>query len=294
MIGQKKITAAKLLMYFAVALFAAACIIPMLLVLIVSFTDESVIEQYGYQFFPQKLSLEADRLIFTGGSSVLRALGMSVLVTLTGTFCAVLITAGAAYTLANKDVKYRNTLALFFFIPTIISSGIVPWYLVCRQLHLQNNFFALIIPNLLFSPFNMFLVRNFMSSIPDALRESAKLDGANDAVIAFRIYLPLCLPVIATITLFYGLAYWNDWWNAIMLVDNVDMYPLQYLLMKLQSQIQMINDLGLNAGIVNQMSLPSESMKMATAVVTIGPIVLLYPFLQKYFVSGLTIGSVKG
>jgi putative aldouronate transport system permease protein len=157
---------------------------------------------------------------------------------------------------------------------------------------LTNNIWALLIPNLLFSAFNLFLVRNFMSGLPSALMESAKIDGANDITIAFRIVFPLCKPVLATVALFYGLAYWNDWWNAIMLVDNAKLYPVQYLLFKLQSDIRMLNEIqGANMGATSP---PAESVKMATAVVTIGPIVLMYPFLQRYFIKGLVIGSVKG
>jgi putative aldouronate transport system permease protein len=199
----------------------------------------------------------------------------------------------AGYTLANKNVKHRNLLALYFFITMIFSAGVVPWYLMNRMLGLTDNILALIIPSLLFSPFNLFLVRNFMNGVPDSLRESATIDGANDITIAFRIYLPLCTPVLATIALFYGLDYWNNWWNAIMLIDTKDLYPLQFMLLQLQSEISMLNEMAMLAG-TSDMTLPSESVKMGTAIVTIGPIVFLYPYLQKYFVKGLVIGSVKG
>ena len=132
-----------------------------------------------------------------------------------------------------------------------------------------------------------------MSGLPDELRESATIDGANDAVIAFRIYFPLSVPGLATVALFYGLAYWNDWWNAIMLVDEKNLYPIQYLLLQLKSQISMLKDLQSLGGSV-QATTPTESLKMATAVITVGPIILLYPFLQKYYVKGLVVGSVKG
>ena len=289
----KKVSISKVLLYLATAFFALFCLLPILLTLMVSFTDEKCIQQYGYSFFPRKFSDYAYQLIFAGGSSVLRSYGITIIITVAGTLFAVMITTGAAYALANKNVKYRNGMAFYFFFTMVFTSGIVPWYMICRQLSLTNNIWALIIPNLMFSPFNLFLVRNYMSGIPDALRESALIDGANDFVIAFRIYMPLCVPVIATITLFYGLAYWNDWWNAIMLVDNENLYPLQYLLLELQSRINMINTLQNLAGSSGQ-TVPTESIKMATSIVTIGPIVLLYPFLQRYFVKGLIIGSVKG
>lgn len=259
----------------------------------VSITDETSIMRYGYSFFPKKFSFYAYQLMFQRGSSVLRGTGISILITVVGTVIAVLITGLAGYTLSNKNVKYRGALSMYFFIPMVFSAGIVPWYLICTTLHLRDNLMALLVPNLLFNPFNLFLVRNFMDGIPDSLRESATIDGANDAVIAFRIYFPLCMPVLATVGLFYGLAYWNDWWNAIMLVDDKSIYPVQYLLLQLKSQISMLRDLQFLSG-TGSVTPPSESLKMATAIVTIGPIIFLYPFLQRYYVKGLVIGSVKG
>lgn len=273
--------------------YSLICLLPMVLTLMVSITDEAAIMRNGYSFLPQRFSLYAYRLMFQGGSSVLRGYLVSIVVTVAGTALAILITALAAYTLANKNVKYRGKLGLFFFIPMVFSAGMVPWYLICTRLMLRDNFAALLVPSLLFNPFNLFLVRNYMSSLPDSLRESATIDGANDIVIAFRIYFPLSLPVIATVGLFYALGYWNDWWNAIMLIDRKSLYPIQYLLLQLRSQISMLKDLQYLAG-SGYVTPPSESLKMATAIITIGPIVLLYPFLQRYYIKGMVVGSVKG
>lgn len=280
-------------MYAGITIYSSICLLPMLLVLMISITDEDSILRNGYSLFPKAFSLLAYKLIFTGGSQALHSYMITIVVTLIGTVLAVTITAMAGYTLSNKSVKYRNALALYFFITMIFSAGIVPWYLMNRALGLTDNILALIIPSLLFSPFNLFLVRNFMSGIPDSLRESATIDGANDLTIAFRIFLPLSTPVLATIALFYGLDYWNNWWNAIMLIDNRELYPLQFMLLQLKSEISMINEMTMIAG-ADDYTLPSESVKMATAIVTIGPIIFLYPYLQKYFVKGLVIGSVKG
>jgi len=276
-----------------ILIFTLICLLPMVLTFIVSITDETAIMRNGYSFTPEKFSLYAYELMFQGGSSVLRGYLVSIIVTVVGTLAAVVITGLAAYTLSNKSVKYRGLLGMFFFIPMVFSAGIVPWYLICRNLGLQNNLAALIVPNLLFNTFNLFLVRNFMSGIPDSLRESAQIDGANDIIIAIRIYFPLSVPVLATVLLFYGLGYWNDWWNAIMLVDEKHLYPVQYLLLQLKSQISMLRDLQHISGAINVVP-PSESLKMATAIITIGPIVMLYPFLQRYYVKGLVVGSVKG
>lgn len=289
----KKLSVSKSVMYAGITVYSALCLLPMLLVLMISITDEDAILRNGYSLFPKKFSLYAYKVIFTGGSQVMQSYTISIFVTLVGTILAVLITAMAGYALANKSVRYRNGLALYFFITMIFSAGIVPWYLMNRSLGLTNNILALIIPSLLFSPFNLFLVRNFMNGVPDSLRESATIDGANDLAIAFRIYFPLSTPVLATIALFYGLDYWNNWWNAIMLIDDKSLYPLQFMLLQLKSEISMLNQMTMLAG-ADDVTLPAESVKMATAVVTIGPIVFFYPYLQKYFVKGLVIGSVKG
>lgn len=289
----KKFSFSKTVMYALITIYSAICLLPMLLVLMISVTDEDALLKNGYSLFPGKFSLYAYKLIFTGGSQVMQSYTITIFVTVVGTILAVLVTSMAGYTLANKSVKYRNLLALYFFITMIFSAGIVPWYLMNRSLGLTDNILSLIIPSLLFSPFNLFLVRNFMNGVPDSLRESATIDGANDITIAFRIYLPLSMPVLAAIALFYGLDYWNNWWNAIMLIDSKDLYPLQFMLLQLQSEISMLNEMSMLAG-SSDMTLPSESVKMATAIVTIGPIIFLYPYLQKYFVKGLIIGSVKG
>lgn len=279
--------------YTFITILSILCTLPLLLVFIVSISDERAIQVNGYSFFPEKLSTAAYRLLFMGESLLLQSYVVSTTVTLIGTAAAVLMTSMAGYTLAAKHVKYRNALAMFFFVTTVFSAGLVPWYMVNTMLGLKNSLLALIVPSLLFNPFNLFLVRNYMKQIPDSLIEAAKIDGAGDFYIAFRIYLPLSLPVLATVTLFYGIAYWNNWFNAIMLVDSEKLYPLQYLLFKLQSEINMIQQMQATTGSVTSELLPNETVKMATAIITIGPIVLFYPFLQRYFVKGLLIGSVK-
>jgi putative aldouronate transport system permease protein len=278
--------------YSFLTLYGLFCFLPILLVLIVSITDEAVIAKDGYSFFPAKFSLEAYRLVFAGNGQLLNSYAVSIAVTAIGTMAAVLITAMAAFTLANKQVKYRGRIALFFFVTMVVNTGLVPWYMMSDTLGLRDNLLALIIPGLIFNPFNLFLVRNFMNGLPDALMESAKIDGAGELLIAFRIYFPLSLPVLATVALFYGLAYWNNWFNAIMLVNQESLYPLQYLLFKLNSELNMLSQMTAMAG--GSLQPPTESFKMAVAIVTIGPIVFLYPFLQRFFIKGLVVGSVKG
>ena len=247
-----------------VILFALACLLPFLMVIIVSLTEEKSITLNGYSLFPQNWSFAAYKMMF-------------------GKTSAVLITFGAGYTLASKQCRYRNGLSLYFYFTMVFSAGLVPWYMVSKAIGAYDNLLALIVPSLMFSPFNMFLVRNFVAGIPDALNESAR--------IAFQIYFPLCLPVLATITLFYAIGYWNNYFNAVMLITDRKLYPLQMLLFQIQSEIQAMTKLMSGAARVNP---PKEAFKMATSVITMGPIILLYPFLQKYFVKGLSIGAVKG
>ena len=174
----------------------------------------------------------------------------------------------------------------------VFSAGLVPWYMMCKALNCYDNIWALIVPSLLFNPFNMFLVRNFVRGIPAELNESAKIDGAGEVKIAFGIYFPLCMPVLATIALFYAIGYWNNYFNAVMLVNDEKYYSLQMLLFKIQSQITALSKL--SAGAAVNVNPPKESFKMATSVITMGPIIILYPFLQKYFVKGMVVGAVKG
>lgn len=289
---KKRISVANLIIGGVILLMAVACIVPMLYVISVSFTDELTISRYGYRLIPKKVSLDAYKYLFGPGSTVGRSYAITIFVTIVGTIGALLITMTCAYALSRKKVKYRDQLSLFFYFASLFNAGLVPWYMMCTNLGLRDNLFALIVPSLLFNPFNMYLAKNFMAGIPDSLMESAQIDGARDVTIALRIYFPICKPIIATLALYYGLAYWNDWMNAVMLVDNTALYPLQYLLVVLRSNIQALQEAstGADIGIV----VPTESVKMATTLITIGPIVFFYPFLQKYFVKGITIGSVKG
>lgn len=287
----RRFTIGKVIIYLTIALVALLCVLPLLLVVIVSFTPQSEIVHNGYTFFPQSFTLEAYQMMFKNSKQIVSSYGVSIFVTVVGTVTATAITGMASFSLANPAVYYRNRIAMFFFVTMVFNGGMVPWYIICKKVGLTENIFALIIPSLIFNPFSMFLIRNYMRELPVSLMESAKLDGANDAVIAFKIYFPLSLPILATVALFYSIAYWNDWWNSIMLVSDAKLYPVQYFLMKLKSDLNMMKSL---QGSMTGGYVPSDSLQMATAVITIGPIILFYPFLQKYIVKGLVIGSVKG
>ena len=205
-----------------------------------------------------------------------------------GTAIAVLMTFMVAYPLANKNLKYRNQFAMFFFFTTVFNSGMVPWYLICRKLGMYNNILSLLIPSMIFTPFNMFLVRNYVATIPESLMESARLDGASETRIGFQIYFPLCKPIIATITLFYGINYWNNWFNAVMLIDNKSFIRYRSLLSG-RSRISVCCPQMVTQGIQLDTP-PAESFKMATVIVTIGPLVFFVSVFAEVFLKGIMVG----
>ncbi len=262
---------------------------PFLIVLAVSFSDESSIAKNGFRLIPEKWSLGAYRLLFEG-SVVFDAYRISIIVTVAGTALSVLITSMLGYALSRKNLKYRNVLNMIVYIPMIFSGGLVPFYMVLLKLHLKDNILGLILP-MLFNPFFMFLILNFFRGLPDAVIESAKIDGAGEFRIYRSIVMRLAAPGIATITLFYALNYWNEWNLALLLINDTKLYPLQYLLRMILMRVTYVGQAAMNA---NVSEIPAESTKMATVIITIGPIMLVYPFVQKYFIKGITIGAVKG
>ena len=205
------------------------------------------------------------------------------------------VTAMMAYPLSVKKLKYRGAISFYAYFTMLFSGGLVPTYmLISKYLGMRDNIWVMIIP-VLINPWNLFLLRNFFSAIPAELHESARMDGANDVRILWQIILPVSLPALATVSLFYAVAYWNQWFNAMLYIENSRLFPLQYLIMKMLRNIELMKQMSSQAGFaVDMSSLPSTTTKMATAIVTIGPIVIAYPFAQKYFTAGLIVGSVKG
>jgi len=279
--------------YVLLFILALICILPFYLIIVGSFTAEQEIIRYGFSLFPSKYSIEGYKLCLKNPASILRAYGNTTFVTVVGTTIALFITTMTGYVLQRRDFPWRNHFSFFFFFTTLFNGGLVPWYLLCvRYLGFKNNMMALILP-MIFSVWNMIISKTFMRSIPDAITESAKLDGANDFYIYVRLILPLSVPLIATIGLFTALAYWNDWYNCMLFIDNEDMFTLQYYLQRVLGSVDALRRVAEKSGLdVGQ--LPMESMKMAMTIITTGPIILLYPFVQRYFVKGLTIGAVKG
>ena len=272
------------------AIISVLMFLPFLIILSVSFSTEGSINVHGYGLWPKEFSLDAYRFIFKTGT-VAQAYSVSIFVTAVGTSIAVLITSMIGYAISRENLKYRNLIAMLFYFSMLFNGGLVPWYITITKLGLKNSIWALILP-MCFAPWNMLLIRNFFQTLPPALVESAKLDGAREMTIFLKIILPISLPGLATITLFYMLGYWNDWWLALNFIDDAKLFPLQYLLRKVLSNVIFAAS-GMNTQISTGL-IPAETVKMATCIVTIGPIVFVYPFIQKYFIKGLTVGAVKG
>lgn len=271
--------------------------IPIALIIIGSFTDEKVLLRNGYSFIPQKLSINAYYYLYKQGAVILHAYFISIVVTGVGTIVGVLISAMLAYPMSRKTFKYRNVLSFFVFFTMLFNGGIVPSYILwSKYLHATNTIWALILPNYLVTAFNVILLKNYYSNnIPDSLIEAAQIDGASEAITFFKLVLPLAIPSIATVSLFSGLCYWNDWINGLYYINNEKLYTIQMLLMKIMNNIQAMKT-NTNASLVGTgaVSLPGFSIRMAMAFIGILPILIIYPFVQKYLIKGVVIGAVKG
>jgi multiple sugar transport system permease protein/putative aldouronate transport system permease protein len=279
--------------YGILTLLAILCLIPFVLVVASSFTDELSLIRDGYRLIPAKLSAYAYEVIIEAGI-VTRAYGVTIFITAVGTALSMAVTCGIAYAISINGLRYRNQLSFFVYFTMLFHGGLVPTYLlIAKYLHMKNTLWVMILP-VLVNPWNMFLLRNFFKTVPAELPESAKMDGATDMHILFRIVVPVSLPAMATIGLFYALGFWNEWFRAMLFIDRERLYPLQYLIMRIIRNIQFVDQVATEAGIDTSTFMPDYSARMATAVLTIGPIVLIYPFVQRYFVKGLLVGSIKG
>lgn len=278
--------------YLIVGLFAVLCLIPFILVLSASFTSEATLVKEGYHLLPRDFSLGAYALL-AKTSNVFSAYKVTIFITVVGTLLSMLFSCAIAYALSVQSLRSRGALSMFCYFTMLFNGGLVATYLMMTQvLHLKDNIMVLILPSML-SAYNIFLMRNFFAGIPASLSEAAKLDGASDMQILFKVILPISTPGIATVGLFYALSYWNEWYKCMLYISKESLYTLQYLIMKIMRQINYASTVPTGVNLY-QGALPTYSFRMAAVIAAIGPIVLLYPFVQKYFTTGLTIGSVKG
>ncbi len=291
-------TPANIIFNVLIAIFAISCVLPFFFVVMISFTEKQSLAEMGYRFWPKVFSTAAYSYIFNGAMSakILRSFGVTVFVTVVGTVINSTMTSLYAYVISRHNFPFRKFFTIFALITMLFTPGMIATYLVVsNMLQLKDTVWALILPMAL-GPFNILVMRTFfLKTVPDSIIEAAKIDGATEMGIFTKIVLPLAVPGIATISLFAALGFWNDWFNALLYIQKDSLVPLQYMLMKIQSNLDFLSK---NAGMGAQIqgglaALPSESARMAIVVISTLPIALTYPFFQKYFVGGLTIGGVK-
>lgn len=278
-------------------LFTIVAFLPFVLIFLASFTDESALIRNGYSFFPTKFSIDAYLYMYGTLSTFLRAYGVSFFVTGVGTLVSTLITAMLAYPMSRRDFKPHNVLAFIVFFTMLFSGGVVPSYIMYTKVfEIKDSIYALIVPNFLMSGFNVLLVRNyFKNNVPHELIESSQIDGASENRTFFSIMLPLSIPVLATISLFTALVYWNDWINALYYITKPRYYGIQNLLIQLMNNIQYLKSAEASSLLgANAVELPTTAVRMAMAVLGIVPILIAVPFMQKYLTKGIVIGAVKG
>ena len=280
-------------------IFILLCIIaaaPFLLLISSSITEESTLLQYGYSFFPKKVSFYAYEYLFQSGGKIIRGLGLSVLVTIVGTACSILMTVMFAYPISRKELPHRNLFSFLVFFTMLFNGGLVPTYMMYTQIfHIKNTIWALIIPSLLMNAFYIIMMRSFfVSNIPDSLIEAARIDGAGEFRILFRIVLPLSKPMLATLALMVGLGYWNDWMTSLYYITDDSLYTLQAILNNIITSITFLQSSTMGSVASAVAAMPSTGIRMAIAVVGVIPVLVIYPFFQKYFVKGIVVGGVKG
>jgi len=288
---------AQIILNVILILLCLVCILPFVLLISSSLTDETALLQYGYSFFPRKFSLAAYTYLFNSSNAIVRGYGITIFVTVVGTTLNLAITTLFAWALSRKDMPGRNVIAFILFFSMLFNGGVVPSYIMWSQVfHIKNTIWALIVPNLLMSAFYVIMMRTyFTANIPDAIVEAARIDGAGEWKILRSIVLPISKPILATVTLLVGLQYWNDWINGLYYINEDKYFSIQILLNRMLQDVQFLKSsaIGSQSGSLLA-TLPSVGIKMAVAVIGILPILVIYPFVQKYLTKGITIGAVKG
>lgn len=279
--------------YVLVSIFAVLCLLPFLMMVSSSFSSEDAVLQYGVSLLPRNFSVQAYAYIFKSPHDLIGAYILTIVMTAVGTSIGLFLIAMTGYVLQRRDFMFRNGISFFIYFTTLFSAGLAPTYLwMTKYLGLQNNYLAVLLPALM-SPWLIFLMKNFMKSIPFEITESGKIDGAGDFRIFVSLILPMLKPALATVGLFLALGYWNEWYNAMLYLRDTPYQPLQYYLYKTVNEAAFLQQ-SLAGANVTVGTLPTETLKMSTAVLATGPIIFLYPFVQKYFISGITVGAVKG
>ena len=289
----------QILAHIILALLSALAVIPFVLMIVSSLTDNNTLVANGYSFWPEKWSLYAYEYIFNTGNSVLHAYGISIVLTIVGTLIALILTTMLSYVISRKGLPGRGVITFLVVFTMLFNGGLVPTYMVYAKIfNVKNTFMALLVPGLLMNGFNIMLMKSyFCTNIPDEILDAAYIDGATEFQAFYKVALPLAKPIVATIALFVGIAYWNDWMNGyIYITKNTDLYSVQNLLNRMMQNIQYLsqNSSNIQQAGVGLNAIPTASIRMAMATVGVLPILVVYPFVQKYFVKGITLGGVKG
>ncbi len=279
--------------YVLITFYALACIFPFLIIIGTSFTNETVIRAEGVKLIPKEFTLKAYEMVVRGGM-IWKSYGLTITLTVCGTAVGLMVIAMTGYALQRKDFPLRNAISFYIYFTSLFSAGLAPYYLLMTQTYKLNDSYLAVFFPLLMSPWLIILMKNFVKAIPHEITESGKIDGAGDMVIFTRLILPMLKPALATIGLFLALGYWNEWYqSSLFLSSRVAVKPLQFQLYKVVNETQALKN-SIAGQYITLTDVPTESLKMATAVMATGPIVFLYPFVQKYFIGGITVGAVKG
>lgn len=286
------------LIHLFFVLFSIASLFPFILVFMVSISDESSIAHNGYSLFPSKINFASYQFLFNDFGQIARSYGVTILVTLIGTIVSLFITALFAYPLSRKDLPLRRSMSFLLFFTMLFSGGMVPWYITyVTMIGLKNTLLGMIIPNLLLSAFNVLLMRSFFANtIPESIVESGTIDGASELTIFMKLVVPLSAPIMATVALFNLLAYWNDWYNCMLFIDKPELMNIQYLMTKTLNNVQFLIMKADTSSQVGELlsKMPTEGVRMALAIIGVAPLLIAYPFFQKFYISGITSGAVKG
>ena len=293
MLAEKKLNA---VLHILFLIMAVMCIFPIVLVISISLSSDSSIMEYGYSLVPHELSLESYKFILEDPKSIISAYKITIFNTVIGAGLSTLLICLYSYPLSRNDFKLKKFFTYYIFFTMLFSGGTVSWYIVCTTVfHLSNTVWAMILPMLMSAWYVIIMRTFFKSNVPVSIIESGKLDGANEFLIFFRLVMPISLPGVATIALFQTLNYWNDWWLPIMFIVKPELYNLQFLLQRMMQSIQMMNEKAEYMANASDalLNVPKEGARMALCIVAMGPILIVYPFFQKYFIQGLTVGAVK-
>ena len=284
----------EIITYTLLTLLAIVCVLPFIIIISGSFTDNTTILTQGYSLLPRDVTLSAYKTIFKAPKDIMQAYKMTFFYTIVGTALGLLMITSTGYVISRREFKYRNTISFLIYFTSIFGGGMIPWYLMyANVLNLKGSTFPIWFPALM-SPFLVVLMRTFIEgSVPEAITESAKIDGAGHLTIFFKIVMPVLGPGLATVGLFLALGYWNDWYRSSMFSTNSATWELQFYLYDLLNATTALKQMAQSTSI-STAELPTQSVKLAMAVVATGPVLLLYPFVQRYFVSGITVGAVKG